>query len=185
MFFIIMRRIKAVSFVLPILLFTINCSGSGSPIQPLTRENNRNLFKNPAQNQKQLKLGTLYGCVHVPATGFIQNLMVGFEKTGESCSITISENNMIQVSFLGDNVIPIVSTSTDQHRTDTFIGELDNNQPLIVQHQRGEVVSVTQTIYDENGDVVYGKSGKGQWIKSCNLTMTTSERLAGKKDCRK
>ena len=161
----------------------MNCSGS--PIQPLTRENNRKLFQNPPQNQKQLKLGTFYGCVHVPATGFIQNLMVGFKRTGESCSITISEDNMIQVSFLGDNVIPIVSTSTDQYRTDTFTGELDNDQVLIVQHQQGEVVSVTQTIYDKNGDVVYGKSGQGQWIKGCNFTMTTSEKLAGKKDCGK
>ncbi len=178
-----MRRIKAISFFY-LLLFTMNCSG-GSSLQPLTEKNNRTLLENPPQNQKQLKLGTFYGCVHVPATDFIRNILGGFEKTGEGCSIAISENNMIQVSFLGDNVIPIVSTSTDQYRTDTFIGELDNSQVLIVQHQRGEVVSVTQTIYDKNGDVVYGKSGQGQWIKGCNLTMTTSERLAGKKDCGK
>ena len=111
--------------------------------------------------------------------------MVGSERTRESCTVTVNQNNTVRVSFLGDAVIPIVSTSTARYRTDSFIGELENGQVLIIQHHRGEVVSVTQTVYDKNGDVVYGRSGKGDHIRGCSFGMTTSERMAGRKRCRK
>ena len=84
-----------------------------------------------------------------------------------------------------DVVTSVVSTSTGQYRTDIFIGELGNNQVIIVQHHQGMVVSVTQTVYDKKGNVVYGKSGQGEYIKECHLGMTTSEKLAGKKNCGK
>ncbi len=115
----------------------------------------------------------------------MQRLMVGFEKTGESCSVTVHRDNTVRVSFLGDAVIPVVSTSTERYRTDIFIGELENDQVLIVQHHRGDAVGITQTVYDENGDVVYGRFGVGVFIRECNLGMTTSEKLAGKKNCSK
>ena len=179
-----MRRIKIILIFLSIILFAVSCGGSSS-VQSLTRENTKKLLGNPPQNQEKLKTGTFIGCVHIPATGLIQDLMVGFERTGESCSITVNEDNTVQVSFLGDTAIPIVSTNTDQYKTDTFIGELENNQVLIVQHHQGEVGSVTQTIYDKNGDVVYGKSGEGDIIKECHFGLTTSERLTGRKSCGK
>ena len=113
----------------------------------------------------------------------MQRLMVGFETTGESCSVTVNRDNTVRVSFLGDAAIPVVSTSTARYRTDIFIGELGNDQVLIVQHRRGDVVGITQTVYDENGDVVYGRSGVGEYIRECHLGMTTSEELAGKKKC--
>ena len=109
--------------------------------------------------------------------------MVGFETTGESCSVTVNRDNTVRVSFLGDAVIPVVSTSTERYPTDIFIGELGNDQVLIVQHHRGDVVGITQTVYDENGDVVYGRSGVGEFIRECSLGMTASEKLAGKKNC--
>ena len=56
---------------------------------------------------------------------------------------------------------------------------------LIVQHRRGEVVSITQTVYDANGDVVYGRSGVGDVIRKCVLPMTTSEKSAGRERCKK
>ena len=115
----------------------------------------------------------------------MQRLMVGFEVTGESCSVTVNEDNTVAVSFLGDASIPLVSTSTENRCTDIFIGELENDQVLIVQHHRGEVVSLTQTIYDEKGDVVYGRFGNGDYIRECHFGMTTSERLAGRKTCKK
>ena len=111
--------------------------------------------------------------------------MVGFEITGENCSVMVKRDNTVTVSFLGDAVIPLVSTSTENRRTDTFVGGLGNGQVLIVQHHRGEVVSLTQTVYDENGDVVYGRSGNGDYIRECHFGMTTSERLAGRKKCKK
>ena len=166
-----------------ILFFTISCSGSSVP--PLTRENTKRLLENPPQNQEPLKEGTFNGCVHVPATNFIQKIMVGFERTGENCFVTVGKNNTVEVSFLEGGIVSVVSTSTDQYRTDIFIGELGNNQVLIVQHHQGEVVSVTQTVYDKKGHTVYGKSGQGEYIKECHFGRTTSEKLAGKKDCGK
>ena len=178
-----MGKAKIILFFLPGFFFIASCSGSAAPF--LTKENTKQLLQNPPQNQEQLKTGTFNGCVHVPATDFIQKMMVGFKTTGETCSVTVGENNTVKISFLGDAIVSLVSTSTNQYRTDTFIGELENNQVIIVQHHQGEVVSVTQTVYDKKGDVVYGKSGQGDYIKACNLGMTTSEKLAGKKSCGK
>lgn len=168
-------------------LFTGFCiiSCGASVVQPLTKEGNKKLLQNPHPNQEELKIGIFYGCVHVPATGVLQKMMVGFERTGESCSVTVGENNAVKVSFLRDVVTSVVNTSTDQYRTDIFIGELENNQVIIVQHHQGVVVSVTQTVYDKKGDVVYGKSGQGDYIKECHLGMATFERLSGKKNCGK
>ena len=168
---------------LPVFFFLVSCGGSVA--QPLTKESIKKLLENPPQNQDKLQEGTFDGCVHVPAKGFVQRIMVGFERTGETCSVTVGENNTVEVSFVEDGAIPVVSTSTDQRRTDIFIGELENNQVIIVQHHQGEVVSVTQTIYDKNGDVVYGKSGQGDSIKGCDFGMTSSEKAAGKKNCGK
>ena len=123
--------------------------------------------------------------VHIPARGFNQRLMVGFERTGERCSVTVQRGNTVQVSFLGDAVIPLVSTSTERPRTDLFVGELGADQVLIVQHRRGEVVSITQTVYDANGDVVYGRSGVGDFIRECVLALTTSEKSADRERCKK
>ena len=46
-------------------------------------------------------------------------------------------------------------------------------------------MSITQTIYDENGDVVYGRSGVGELIRECNFAMTSYERSVGSKSCSK
>lgn len=178
-----MEKIKFISIFLPVFFFTVSCGGSA--VQPLTKESNKKLLEKPPQNQEKLKTGTFHGCVHIPAKSVFQRMMGGFERTGETCSVTVDENNSVEVSFLGDIVISVVSTSTDQYRTDTFIGELENDQVLIVQHHRGEVMSVTHTIYDKKGNVVYGKSGQGEYIKECHFGMTTSEKSAGKKSCGK
>ena len=145
----------------------------------------RRLLSNPPRNQEKLKAETLHGCVYIPAKGFVQRLVVGVEKTGESCSVTVNPDNTVEVSFLGDGVIPVVSTSTEGFVTDIFVAELGNDEVLIVQHHQGEVVSITQTIYDENGDVVYGRSGVGEFIRECNFAMTSSERSVGSKSCSK
>ena len=178
-----MKKTRDFLVFAPLFLFGI--TGTSDAEQPLTRSYLQQLLSNPSQNREQLTAGTYQGCVHIPATGFMQRRMVGFERTGEGCSVTVERTNAVRVSFLGDAVIPVVSTSTARYRTDIFIGELENGQVLIVQHHRGEVVSVTQTVYDEKGDVVYGRFGKGEHIKACNFGMTTSERRAGRKRCGK
>ena len=146
-----------------------SCSHS---VPSLTRDNVQELLHNPSQDQEKLTPGTFKGCVLVPATDFIQKLMVGFELTGETCSATVNPNNSVSISFLGDATISVVSTSTERIQTDIFIGELENNQVLIVQHHQGQVVSITHTIYDKNGVVVYGKFGQGDFIKECAFHMT-------------
>ena len=178
-----MKKPGLILIFAPFFLFGIVCLGDAA--QPLTKGYIQQLLSNPSPNQEKLKEGTLHGCVHIPAKGFMQRLMVGFETTGEGCSVTVNQNNAVRVSFLGDAFIPVVSTSTERQLTDILIGELENDQVLIVQHRRGEVVSITQTVYDKNGDVVYGRSGDGDYIRGCNFGMTTSEKLAGKKNCKK
>ena len=167
----------------PFFLFGIACISDAA--QPLAKGYVQQLLSNPSPTQEKLKGGTLHGCVHIPAKGFMQRVMVGFETTGESCSVTVNQNNAVGVSFLGDAFIPVVSTSRERKLTDILIGELENDQVLIVQHRRGEIVSITQTVYDKNGDVVYGRSGDGDYIRGCNFGMTTSEKLAGRKSCKK
>jgi len=171
--------------------FTGSCDHSEQPLAsrskppPLTKNNVRQLLQNPSQNRNKLEPGTFKGCVLIPATDPIQKRMVGFQLTGETCSATVGPNNSIRVDFLGNIDIPLASTSTEQIQTDTFVGELENNQVLIVQYHQGQVVSVTQTIYDNNDDVVYGKFGNGDFIKECSFSMTTAERAAGQKNCTK
>ena len=136
---------------------------------------------NSPLDEESLSPGKLHGCVLVPAKGVIQRLVTGFEGTGESCSVTVRTDNTVQVSFLGDSVVRLVSTG--EGSADVLVGRLGNGQVLVVQHHRGEVVSVTQTVYDREGDLVYGRSGSGEFIRECNLGMTSAERLAGRKDC--
>ena len=159
--------------------------GCGHSVPLLTRDRVQKLLQNPPQNQEKLNPGTFNGCILVPASDFIQKLMVGFELTGETCSATVHQDNSLSGDFLGDTTTLVVSTSMEHIRTDTFIGELKNNQVLIVQHHQGKVVSVTQTIYDKNGTVVYGKFGQGDFIKECNFQMTSSEKSSGRKNCKK
>ena len=173
---------KNIGLFLIISLIVVSCSGS--TVQPLTKEYMKDLFENPPQNQISLQEDTYNGCVHIPARNSVQRLMVGFERTGESCSITVSQNNTVTVSFVSDDPIPLVSTRFGRH-TDILVGDLGEDQILIIQYHQGQVSSVTQTVYDENGHVVHGPSGKGTYIKECHLGMTTSERLAGKRSCEK
>ena len=44
---------------------------------------------------------------------------------------------------------------------------------------------LTQTVYDANGDVVYGRSGVGDFIRECVFAMTTSEKSADRERCKK
>ena len=153
-------------------------SESNGSIFPLTRNKIKNLLENPPTRSEKLEEETISGCVSVPARGFFQRLFVGLESTGESCSITIHSSNKISVDFLRQKNIQLISTSQPDIPTDTFVAELDNGQVLIVQQVRGRVVSVTQTIYDSQGTVVYQNSGKGEFIKECQPYMTDSEKRA-------
>ena len=178
-----MQNVKPVLMAICMFVFVTVCESVAA--QKLDKDHVRQLLSSPPQIQGKLRPGTLHGCVLIPARGFIQRLMVGIESSGETCSVTVNRDNTVVIDFLGDSAIPIVTTSKRNRPTDTFVGALGNNQVLIVQHHRGEVVSVTQTVYDNNGDVVYGRSGVGEFIRECRLSMTSSEKLAGKMKCKR
>ena len=127
-----------------------------------------------------MRTETLEGCVSAPAKSFLQNLLVGEKFTGETCSVTVKPNNTVTVSFLGNIDIPLADTATAEYSTDIFLNEIEENGVVIVQHVHGRVVSVTQTVYDGNGYVVYGGYGKGNFIKSCVFGV---ERATGNKGC--
>jgi len=183
-----MNKIKLILCSLPVFFFTTNCTNSSA--HPITRESYKEILANPPQNQIRLNIGTFHGCVLVPATNFIQKIVLGFESTGESCSVTVSAGNNVEVSFIRNvvtSVIPVMGPN--QYPTDTLMGELANGQVLIVQYsQQGNVTGITQTIYDNNDHVVYGVSGKGDSIKSCHIgygNRGASGKSAGPQNCRK
>ena len=135
---------------------------------PLTRESVQQILrKTPPPNEQQLTVETLKGCVSVPAKKGLQKLFVGVNFTGEFCTVTVKPQNTVAVSFLGNIDIPLANTSTPDYPTDIFLNQIEDNGVVIVQHVKGKVVSVTHTVYDKKGYVVYGGSGKGNFIKAC------------------
>ena len=143
-----------------------NCSGPNPP-SPLTKAHISETLSHGAQSTLTLPTGTHTGCVTVPG-GFIQRAMVGFQFTGEKCSFTISANNNVTVSFLGDTPFPVLSTGPSRYPEDVYVAELENKQVLVVQHNtHGSFITVTQTVYDSNNRAVYGQQGNGHYIKRC------------------
>ena len=149
-----------------IILFpftAIHCQ-SDSSLPPLTKANVQDFLSNSSRDQ-QLKQEVISGYVSVPATSFFQRVFVGSQATGESCTIAVRANNSVSVSFLRDQTFNLVEFQPYP----LFVAELTGNQVLVVQHSFGKVVSVTQTIYDDNDHIVYQSSGKGEFIQSCIL----------------
>ena len=84
--------------------------------------------------------------------------------------MTVVSGNKVTVSFVKDEIVPLTPYPAPDgtSNSDIFIGELNNSNVLVVQHDfNGHVRSVTQTIRDSNGILVYGRSGKGDMIKEC------------------
>ncbi len=140
-----------------------HCSSASS----LTRRNIQDTISNPSSPGVQLLAQTYEGCESIPATGFIQRIMVGFEFTGETCSATVHSDQTVSVSFIGRDSYPVYPMG---RQSDIFIGNLNNNEVLIVQHHNGRVISITQTRYDNNDNLIYGKSGQGDHIKECLIS---------------
>ena len=162
-----------------------NTGTNASAMPPHLTKTHVQAFLNPNSSSPQevLKTETAYGCVTVPAESTWQNMWVGLKFTGEICVVTVRPNNTVSVSFLGDSVIPVKSTSTQQYKTDLFVGELNNNQVLVVQYlPDGRVISVTQTVYNQNNQVVYGVV-KGSFIKECILDREQARRVQQNRSC--
>ena len=159
-------------------------SNSGQAHPPhLTKSRVQEFLKAPSASNETLKQETAYGCVTQPAESKWQNMWVGFEFTGDICTVTVGPNNQVSVSFIGDNFIPVKSTSTLESRTDLFVGALSNNQVLLVQYlPDGRVISVTQTVYNQQNQVVYGDV-EGDHIKECLLDREPSSRTNKDRSC--
>ncbi len=184
-------------FLQVFLLFLIGCGGSlvacsdspnkavSSSASPpdLTKSYIQGLA-NPNPSSKQvLKQETVYGCVTVPAEGTWQNMWVGFEFTGEVCSVTVGSGNTVSVDFVEGGLIPVKSTSNPQYQTDLFVGELKDNQVLVVQYlPGGGVISVTHTVYNKNNQLVYGQVA-GDYIKECILDREEDRRTNKNRSC--
>ena len=172
-------------FILFLILFIGGCADSqpstSHPPQ-LTKPYIQQVNRGPS-NQEVLRQETVYGCVTVPAEGTWQNMWVGFKFTGDVCSVTVGPNNQVSVSFIGSNFIPVKSTSTQQYRTDLFVGELPNNQVLVVQYlPDGRVISVTQTVYNSHNQLVYGQV-EGDYIKECIFDREENKRSNQNRSC--
>ena len=160
------------------LLFS-SCTGASlhhltDSIFPLTREKIQKLSKESLINHSEtLKEETISGCAFIPAKNFFQRIFVGLRSAGESCSITVHSNNKVSINFLNQKNIQLLNTSQPDALTDTFVAEINRNQVLIVQHRHRQVVSITQTIYDSQGVVVYQDYGKGEFIKTCLFDVPT------------
>ena len=174
---------KLILFILSVCLFTSSQASLAESPFPLTKNRIRKLLQRPPNSSTpKLKLKTYQGCVSVPAKSFLQNLFVGERLTGETCSITVKPNNIVAISFLGNMDIPLAYTGTAEYPTDIFLNEIQRNGLVIVQHVQGSVVSVTHTVYDKKGYVVYGGYGKGKFIKSCVFGV---EKATGHRSCSK
>ena len=140
----------------PVVLVVFLTSGCAAPQETATS------VASPAEGTTRqtpsrvpgLRIRTYHGCESVPARGLLQRLFVGFEFTGASCSVAVVAvvaGNSVRVSFMDDDIVPLAPyPSPDGHfNSDILIGELDNSDVLIVQHDfNGHVRSVTQTIRD-------------------------------------
>lgn len=135
---------------------------------PLTKDSIEQTLSAPShQTQETLVQGNYTGCVKIPATGWLQKKMVGFKFTGETCSVAVQANNIVIVDFLGNKQVNVKNTSTTSMKTDLFVGKLENNEVLLVQHHQGKVLIATHTSYDNNNHLIYGRSGNGDVFKEC------------------
>ena len=168
---------------LSLVLLLVGCGNSNN--QPVAKKINKSfLLMDHSQEQEKLKAGTFQGCVYITATNFIQKIMVGFKFTGEICDIEVNEDNTVKVSFLRDEAISLVGVKIEDDYKDLFIGDLENNQALVIEHYKGALVSVIQTSYDKNGDLIYGSFERDKYIKRCGFfPLTTTDKLTGRKNC--
>ena len=152
-------------------LFTSVCGGLEDPVISAVH-GAEDTSRQASSRVPDLRTGTYHGCESVPSKKFFQRLFVGSEFTGKSCSVTVVSGKKAAVSFIEDKIVSLTPypAPDSNFSSDIFIGELDNPHVLIVQHDfHGHVYSVTQTIRDSTGTLVYAKSGKGEMIRECIL----------------
>ena len=143
--------------------------GAGS-YRPFTKAYIQQTTQNSSALPRTFEKTTYRGCEVVPATGN-KPQFEGQEFTGDSCFIKIQSDERAEVSFLGKTTYPL---SLLEKNSDTFVAQINNNEVLLVQLHRNEVISFTQTDYDTNNHLNYGVSGKGEFIKACLINAPSS-----------
>ena len=178
-------KINGMKRSLPVVLVFLFTSACGEPEGTATSTASRaerTTRQTPSQ-VPDLRIRTYHGCESVPAQAALQRLFVGFELTGESCSVAVVAGNSVRVSFMDDDIVPLspYPSPDGNFNSDILIGELENSDVLIVQHDfNGHVYSVTQTIRDSSGALVYGRSGSGDYIKECLVHQENRPRTCGR-----
>lgn len=145
------------------LLFLGGCTGQ-STARPndLTRQNLTRLLQNPLAAKSILVPGSYTGCEHIP-TPDPTSVYSGIEVTGKSCEVTVKADGRVSVSFLPEEMLVVYLAGSDTH-----LGEFQNDGVLVVQQDRSDrPMNVTQTTYDSNGEIIYGLSGQGDFIRAC------------------
>ena len=95
------------------------------------------------------------------------NPMVGLRFTGKPCDAVVRVDDSgaarVESSFVPDRVVDLTPAA------DTFyLGDLGGGSALVVQFDGdGALLALTYTSYDEAGDLNYGVSGAGTFIKEC------------------
>ena len=151
-----------------ICLFSVGC-GTGQNQIHFSKADIQNVIDTRPFPGPMLTPGTYRGCEMVPWAGQKPQIE-GTEFTGRSCSVTVEPDNAVTVSFVEKKISPLTLWEAN---SDTFIAGLNEDQVLLVQFRHNkEVISVTQTGYDSQGNLNYGQSGKGDFIKSCIMTFS-------------
>ena len=147
--------------------FMENCRSN----QPITQSYIQQITQNPSFLPQELKNTTHNGCEAVPATGN-KPQFEGQEYTGNPCFVKIHSNEKAEVSFVESEFL---SFSLLKENSDTFVAQINNNEVLILQIYKNQVISATQTGYDKNNHLNYGLSGEtGKFIKSCLINAPSS-----------
>ena len=163
-----MYRVNIYGYLVWLLIVCtgISACNPGVSRELTQRHIDKQYIKEIEQNSEKLghfTLGTFYGCLTVPAKNRLKKYMVGFDFTGDSCTVTIHPDKRVSTSLIDQKNIVI----SRQKHTDFYYASLKNEQVLVVQFHQDNPVSVTLTTYDSNNVLNYGAQGEGDNITDC------------------
>lgn len=168
-------------FLLSLIISVMSCHSSTSSNSSftLTKSRIQNTEKSNTSQREILKQETIYGCVQVPQEVTWRNMWVRAKFTGEICSATIGPGNTVSVSFVEEGFVTVKQINDK----DILIGSLQNDQVLVAQYfPNGQLISVTQTVYNKNNQLVYGNV-EGEFIKECIFNREENRRHNKNRSC--
>ena len=166
-------------------------SFSASPHENLLVKNTMIQFSQDSSLRNLVNLEspkTYRGCEYVSAPeGSLQQKFVGFQSTGNSCSIAVESRNKVSVDFIEEKNIPLTALPASA-QSDIHFAILQNIPGvLVVQFRRNQVTSFSYSHFDKQGTLIYGLNGgnkkdapvfnKKYYARSCTFN--------NKRDCSK